>query len=210
MIFLIIYKFTGAQRQTSSAFTHAYVHSKAYVPPLNDQPCIWPPVFLFYAGTLTSTSCSNTLLLGRAWWGLLGTCTSCTGAREILCLVSRWRQLIAAKPPRGGWGNFSPPEPPSVPNSSSERGGKNSSSVKGGCVCQHLVTTSHNEKEDKCKPFNFQCTAYKQLYPRDNKTLPPNWQLFPGDVQILFCWCTGKDLTPAITPSGQTSHKETL
>lgn len=126
MICLIIAKFTAAQKQISSAFTQAYVRSKACA------TFKWPTqVFLLYGGTLTSTYCSTTLLLGRAWWGLFGTCTSCTGAREILCLVSRWRQLIAAKPPRGGWGNFSHPQPPRVPNPSSARGGRNSFSVQG-------------------------------------------------------------------------------
>lgn len=156
MICLIIYKFTAAQRQASSAFTHAYVDSKAYVPPLNDQPCMCPQVFL-YAGVALCRHPDVHLLLQHPLAGEgmdSGTCTSCTGAREILCLVSRWRQLIAAKPPRGGWGNFSHPELPRVPNSSSVRGGRNSSSIQGGCVRQHLVTTSYKE-EGKCKPLSF-------------------------------------------------------
>lgn len=109
MICLIIDKFTAAQKQISSAFTHAYVWSKACA------TFKWPAqVFLLYGGTLTSTYCSTTLLLGRAWWGLFGTCTSCTGARNpvpgqqvaaINCCQTTQRGLGEFQPPSASKGS---------------------------------------------------------------------------------------------------------
>lgn len=206
MICLITYKFTTAQRQTSSAFTHAYVHSKAYVPRSNDQSCICPrcsclyrhpDLHLLLQHPLAGEGMVRTLRdMHKLYWGQRNPVPGQQVA-AINCCQTTQRGLGELQPPWAskdsklnlctGW-----------------------EKLILCCVRQHLVTISHKEKEDKCKPLSFQCTAYKQLYPRDKEILPPNWQLFPGDVQILFCWCAGKDLTPAITPSGQTSHKETL
>lgn len=66
VICLIIYKFTAAPSQTSSALTNGCVHAKAGTCrlSLNDQSCICPQVFLLYARTLTSTNCPMILSPG--------------------------------------------------------------------------------------------------------------------------------------------------
>jgi len=111
-------------------------------------------VLLLYAGTLASTPCPITPSLGLLDW--VGSGGAHPGHQ--LCLVSRWRQLIAAKPtPARGWRGTATARfggPPRELNPSSTEGGRTADTAPP-TPCQHLATTTYKERGDKGKPLKF-------------------------------------------------------